>query len=202
MKARMILVAALALALGGCSTVNSFMAERDLDSANEFCEAKRANPAVRPIAGKLPIVNIDEINAEMLAIQSVPTDAEVEAIRALSRDQRACRDKMRAVVKSNWPTQMPVREQVALRVDLITAELLNKRITFGAANRQYQEAAFEITQKLSDEAKQDIADSRARDAAAWRTVAQGVAAVTRSNQPKSPGPQSCDWTDTSTDCRN
>ena len=44
-----------------------------------------ARNAVAALIGKLPIVNVDEITPEMLALETRPTAEEVEAIRALSR---------------------------------------------------------------------------------------------------------------------
>ena len=82
-----------AVGLGGCSYVRSYVADSDMGDVVKYCEKKRTNPEVKGLIGKVPIVNVDEITAEMLALESTPTTEEVEAIRALSRDQRECRDR-------------------------------------------------------------------------------------------------------------
>src|SRR5262245_28828823 len=156
MGAKLAVLAALAICLGGCSMVRSYVADRDMGDVVKYCEKKRTNPAVQALIGKLPIVNVDEITPEMLALETKPSAEEVEAIRALSRDQRECRDRVDLVSKDHWPTQAATRKELALKLDLVTAELLKQSLTFGNANRLYQEAALDAEGKLTEERKEQM----------------------------------------------
>lgn len=198
MGKRLLGIAVLAIALSGCSYVREYVADSDMTSVAQFCEKKRANPEVRPVVGKMPIVSVDEITPEMLAIDEIPTDAEVVAIRALSRDQRDCRERTEVVAKDHWPTQGAARKELAIKLDLVTAELLRRKVSFGQANRLYQEAALTAESKFTEERKEQLAQARAREAEAWRTVGDGIRAIAGSKKPKndsdcfnSDGPAEC-----------
>jgi hypothetical protein len=200
MGAKLAVLAALAAALCACSYVRSYVADRDMGSVVKYCEKKRTNPAVAVLIGKLPIVNVDEITPEMLALEAKPTPEEVEAIRALSRDQRECRDRIDLVAKDHWPTQAATRKELALKLDLVTAELLKQSLTYGNANRLYQEAALDAEGRLSEERKAELEAARANEAEAWRTIGDGIRAIAGSQKPEPTG-DPCTWVDNNVDCR-
>jgi hypothetical protein len=191
---------ALAASLGGCTYVHSYFAKSDLDDASAFCEQSRSDPALRPIAGKLPIVSPDEISPEMLALDALPTDAELEAIKDLSRDQRACRQRLRAVMQAHEPTQLATREELNMKLDLVTAELLKRNMSYGNANRLYRQASLEASDKLTEQAKQDMADAQEREAATWRSLGQSLAGVAKPKDAMPHSEKSCSWVDSSIDC--
>ena len=194
------LAVSLAFLLGGCTYVHSYFAKSDLDDANAFCQQKRADPAIRSIAGKLPIVSADEITPEMLAIDAMPSDSELDAIKVLSRDQHDCRLRLRAVTQAHEPTQLATRDELNMKMDLVTADLLQRKMSYGNANRLYRQAALEASNRLTEEAKQEMADAADREAATWRSLGQSLASMAK---PKDPAPQSsrtCSWVDNSVDC--
>lgn len=205
MGSRLLLVAVVGVSLGACSYVRSYVADRDMEDVVKYCEKMRTNEAIAPVAGKLPIVNVDEITAEMLALDAMPTEQEVEAIRALSRDQRECRDRIDLVAKDHWPTQAATRKELALKFDLVTAELLKRNMSYGNANRLYQEAALEAEGKITEERKEQIAQARESEAEAWRTIGDGIRAVAGSQKTRqAQGPASgdpCTWVENTVDCR-
>ena len=166
----------------------------------KYCEKKRSNPEVKSVIGKLPIVNVDEIMPEMLTIDDVPTEEEVEAIRALSRDQRDCRDRIESVAKDHWPTQSATRKELAMKLDLVTAQLLKRNLSYGNANRLYQEAALDAEGKLTEDVKEQLAQARQHEAEAWRTIGDGIRAVAGAQKPDPTG-DPCTWVDNSVDCR-
>jgi hypothetical protein len=199
MGAKLAVLAALAVALGGCTVVRSYVADRDMGSVVKFCEKKRTNPAIAPVAGKLPIVNVDEITPDMLALDAKPTAEEVEAIRALSRDQRECRDRIDAVAKDHWPTQSAARKELALKMDLVTAELLKQNVTYGNANRLYQEAALGAEDRLTEDRREQLAAAQKSEAEAWRTIGDGIRAIAGSQKPE-PNGDPCTWVENSVEC--
>lgn len=199
MGAKLAVLAALCLALGGCSYVRSYVADKDMEDVVKYCEKMAANPAVAPLKGKLPITSVDEITPEMLALETKPTDGEVDAIRALSRDQRECRDRVDMVSKDHWPTQSATRKELALKLDLVTAELLKQNLTYGNANRLYQEAALDAEGKLTEERKEQLYLARQGEVEAWRTIGDGIRAIAGEHKPE-PSNDPCTWVDNSVNC--
>ena len=199
MGAKLAVLAALALVLGGCSYVRSYVADKDMGGVVKYCEKKRTNPAVASLIGKLPIVNVDEITPEMLALDAKPSEADVEAIRALSRDQRECRDRIDLVAKDHWPTEAAARKAMALKHDLVTAELLKQNLTYGNANRLYQEAALEAEGQLTQDRKDQLAQARDQEVAAWRTIGDGIRAIAGTQKPE-PTADPCTWAGNTVDC--
>lgn len=199
MGAKLAVLAALAAVLCGCTYVRTYVADRDMGGVVKFCEKKRTNPAVAAVLGKLPIVNVDEITPDMLAIDAKPTAEEVEAIRALTRDQRECRDRIDSVAKDHWPTQTAARMELAMKMDLVTAELLKQNITYGNANRLYQQAAVNAEDRLAEDRREQIAQARANEAEAWRTIGDGIRAIAGNQKPEPDG-DPCTWVDNSVEC--
>ena len=200
MGRKILFLVAAALSLSGCSMVRSYVADMDMTDAVKFCEKKRNNPDVLPIAGKLPVVHVDEITPEMLIIEAVPSEAELAAIRALSRDQRACRDHVETIAKDHWPTQTAARKELAMKIDLVTAQLLKRNLTYGNANRLMQEAALEAEGRFTQDRKEQLAQARMQEVEAWRTIGDGVRAIAGTQKPE-PSGDPCTWIDNNVDCR-
>jgi hypothetical protein len=200
MGPKLLFLVAAAFSLSACTMVRSYVADMDMSGAVKYCEKKRSNPDVQAIQGKLPIVNVDEITPDMLIIDNVPTDQEVEAIRALARDQRDCRDHIDMVANDHWPTQSATRKELSMKLDLVTAQLLRRNLSYGNANRLYQEAALEAEGKLTADRKEQLEQARMVEARAWRTVSDTVRALAGS--PKSePSGDPCTWIDGNVNCR-
>lgn len=185
--------------LPGCTMVRSYVADFDEGRAADFCEARRSNPAIKPILGKLPVVDAREITPEMLALDTTPNAREVDAIKALSRDQAACRDRMHVVAKDHWPAQTAARKALALKLDLVTADLIQRKITFGVANRRYQEAALEAESSLAEARQAQLEKEREQEALAWRTVGDGIRAIAGKQKPE-PAEDKCTWAGDPIDC--
>jgi hypothetical protein len=199
MNFKILIASALAVSLCGCSYVRSYVAQNDREDANALCEKLRTDPAIRPIVGKLPIVSPDEITPEMMAIETSPSDAELDAIKALSRDQHACRQHLRAVTREHEPTRLANHDELSMKLDLVTAELLQRKMSYGNANRLYREAALEASNKLTEQAKNELADAEDREAATWRSLAQSLVGAAKPPTPKAD--RTCSWVDSSVDCK-
>jgi hypothetical protein len=179
--------------------VRSYVADFDEGRAADFCEARRSNPAIQPILGKVPVVSPGEITPEMLALDVQPSAREVEAIKALSRDQVACRDRMHVVAKDHWPAQTAARKAPALKLDLVTADLIKRKITFAAANRLYQEAALEAEGSIAEARQAQLDKEREQEALAWRTVGDGIRAIAGNQKPEA-AEDKCTWAGDPIDC--
>ncbi|MBI1210800.1 MAG: hypothetical protein GC190_05010 [Alphaproteobacteria bacterium] len=197
---RILAASALAIALGGCTYVHSYFAESDMAEAKAFCETLRSDPAIRPVASKLPLISPDEITPEMLAIDATPTDAELGAINALAKDQQQCRRRIRAVVKEHEPTLIATQDELNMKLDLVTAQLLQKKMSYGNANRLYRQAALEASNKLTEQAKQDLANAEEREDETWRSIGRGLADAAKPSVPRAD--KSCSWVDSSVNCNS
>lgn len=199
MGPKLLFVVAAAFSLSACTMVKSYVADIDMSGAVKYCEKKRSNASIAAINGKLPIVHVDEITPDMLVIDDVPTAAEVEAIRALARDQRDCRDHIEMVAKDHWPTQTATRKELAMKLDLVTAQLIRRNLSYGNANRLYREAALEAEGRFTDDRKEQLAQARAQEAAAWRTIGDGVRAIAGTQKPE-PSGDPCTWVEDNVSC--
>lgn len=199
MGLRTVVILVASVALCGCSVVRDYVADIHEDDARAFCEAKRADPAVKPLVGKLPIVDSSEITPHMLALDKVPTSADVEAIIVLSENQHACRDKLDAVAQDHWPTQVATRKNLALKLDLVTAQLIRRKMTFGNANRLYQEATLEAEGQFTADRKEQMDKAREQESLAWRTLGDGIKAIAGTQKPE-PTQDPCTWAGNTVDC--
>src|SRR6185436_12579088 len=197
MKIKSLIAIALAVSLGGCSYVHSYSADNEMGEAQAFCDKLRADPAVRPVVGKLPIGGPEEITPDMMALETIPTDPELDAIKALARDQHACHQRLRSVTQKYEPTRVATHDELNMKLDVVTAELLQKKMSYGNANRLYREAALEASNKLTEQAKDELADAEEREAATWRSLGQSLAGAAKPPTPKSD--RTCSWVDSSVD---
>jgi hypothetical protein len=199
MNTKIVISITLAVSLGGCTYVHSYLADSKIAEAKSFCEEQRADPAVRSIVGKLPLVSPDEITPDMMALQTVPADSELDAIKALAHDQHACRQRLRAVTQEYQPTRAATHDELNMKLDVVTAELLQKKMSYGNANRLYRQAALEASNKLTEQAKEELADAEEREAATWRSLGQTLVGAAKPPAPKAD--RSCSWVDSSVDCK-
>jgi len=199
MKITRLIATALAVSLGGCSYVHSYFGESEMADAKVFCEKQRADVAVRPIVGKLPLVSPDEITPDMMAIEAMPSDDELVAIKALARNQHACHQRLRAVTQEYQPTYVAAHDELNMKLDVVTAELLQKKMSYGNANRLYRQAALEASNRMTEQAKEELAAAEEREAATWRSLGQTLVGAAKPPAPKAD--RSCSWVDSSVDCR-
>jgi len=112
---------------------------RELGDAEAWCAERLTDSSIEPLAGKLPLASFAEITAQMLSIETRPTVSDVRAIRALSNIQIECRAKMVAAM-GQAPQMVARYEALNFKTDLVVAKLLNRKISFGDANRLLKEA--------------------------------------------------------------
>jgi hypothetical protein len=106
---------------------------------------------------------------------------------------------MHVVAKDHWPAQTAARKALALKLDLVTADLIKRKITFAAANRLYQEAALEAEGSIADARQAQLDKEREQEALAWRTVGDGIRAIAGNQKPES-SEDKCTWAGDPIDC--
>ena len=95
-----------------------------------------ANPAYQGIAKHRPLKGDQSPSLEQLADEGVPNDEDIKAIIALHNENEHCRAQ---IIQSYWktvPGLVPIVVQLYHSADLITVDLIQRKITWGEANKR------------------------------------------------------------------
>lgn len=159
--------------------------EADRDSAYACFDAVRADPQYKIIVAKLVRANP---TLDQLADETVPTDSEAGAIRSRAQRDLACRQMELAAVRKYHPFLTTAYEIRHFQIDLVHVQLIQRRISYGNANRLLQESHLEYrgreeryVQARNDAERRAIADVFARDATRTRSesrIPQGASRIT------------------------
>jgi hypothetical protein len=167
MKSQIYIFAVMCLMSIGTLENKAQSAEQVADPFVECVKAFTAEPHYALIATKLPLADFDHITFNMLADQSKPTPLEREDIAEWFDRRDACWSSSAAYHKSNWPTDfVQLAEQGNIGVKDIGVDLYNRKITYGEANKRFQELGNEIKAKVAVLVKQYQADTAALQAQA------------------------------------
>lgn len=128
--------------------------------AKAWCSQRMNDAGLQAMSGKLPLASYEEISATMLSIEAVPTSREVSAIKSLADAQAQCRAKLVTAMRTEEPTRVPGYEQFMFKTDLVYAQLMNRKISFGNANRLLKEAYLDGLNRLTEDTKREIAEAQ------------------------------------------
>ncbi len=123
-----------------------------------------------------------------LADESLPTVEEVPIIRQRAERLQACRETMLVAVRRHHPYLAPVLELRNFKFKIVYVELMQRRISYGNANRLLHEAWLEAR---AAEAQYD----RARSEAERRALAESFDRMDRQvrSPPPGSGRMTCRW---------
>lgn len=198
-KYQMLLIVFVSITLlHGCAATQ---AQKDIAVTQQWCSDRAlGDEEIKPIYGKLPIVEVTEITIDMMSIDAVPTDAEVKAIKALFSGQMECTQKIRSVIRKYDPGKLGIFETIFHKYDVIGAELISKRITYGNANRLFKEAYLSGMSQLSDQVQRDIEQARALEMERSRMLLQTGIEMQRSTNANRARFTNCNWVGSSLNC--
>ena len=118
------------------------------------------------IAAKLPLKDATNIPFEMLADESVPTQAERQAIAAWVTAHQACGKSAEAYREQHYPPQVnALLIQANNRFYVIAAELFNSKLTYAEANRRVQSVVDDLRNKVATLIQQAVAEKAAKQEA-------------------------------------
>lgn len=120
-----------------------------LKVAADVCKTALHDDGLRPLVGRLPFFSVSEITVQMLSIESLPTAAEAKAIGALIDARNKCSKELIP------PTERA--ESFKFRRDLVFAELLKRKVSYGNANRLLKQAQLEALDQWNEQARQEAA---------------------------------------------
>lgn len=184
--------------LQGCAATQ---AQKDISATQQWCSDRTlGDKEIKPIYGKLPIVEVTEITIEMMSLDAVPTDDEVKAIKALFYAQVECSQKIRSVIRKYDPGKLSTFETTFHKYDVIGAELISKRFTYGNANRLFKEAYLSGMNQLSDQVQRDIEQARALEMERSRMLLQTGIIIQRSTNANRTRFTNCNWLGSSLNC--
>ena len=198
-KCRMLFIVFIGAALlQGCVAMQ---AQKDISATQQWCSDRTlGDEEIKPIYGKLPIVEVTEITIDMMSLDAVPTDDEVKAIKALFYAQVECSQKIRSVIRKYDPGKLGIFETIFHKYDVIGAELINKRISYGNANRLLKEAYLSGMNQLSDQIQRDIEQARALEMDRSRMLLQAGIEIQRSTNANRARFTNCNWLGSSLNC--
>jgi hypothetical protein len=102
------------------------------------------------IAKKTPVAGIENISLEMLADESKPNDAERKQLAAYVLAGNDCSNEGTEFRKAHYPPEIIAAMLEAHDKSLDTAaDLYNRKISFGAFNKQLQSIASELRTKVA-----------------------------------------------------
>lgn len=125
-------------------------AEQLADPFVECVKAFTAEAHWAVLSSKLPLADFDHITFNMLADQSKPTPLEREDIAEWFDRRDACWGSSSAYHVSNWPADfVQLAEQGNIGVKDIGVDLYNRKITYGEANKRFQDLGNGIKAKVA-----------------------------------------------------
>jgi hypothetical protein len=157
------------------------------DSANACFDAIDDQAEFRALNLKLPP---GKPTIDNLADESLPNDSELGALRNRASLAASCREKMLSAMREHHPYLLPALELRYFQVDLVYVQLMQRRITFGNANRLIEQSYLEFAAR---EAEYD----RARNDEQRRALADSMRDLSRQAQssppPSGTGRMTCRW---------
>ena len=140
----------LALFLLFCSSV---LAEEN--PAISCTQKLVTEPKFAPIAKKLPLGDMRDINFEQLANKAIPTQKEAKLIAEWVEARKSCFNIGLEYGEKNYPPQVgALAIEANNQVTAVIADLFNKKFSYGAANKQIQTIADDYRNKLTAVAEQ------------------------------------------------
>ncbi len=192
-------IAVAAMVLGSASTAYTAGADKELTAIQALCNSAMTTPQAAILNGKLPIVDLHEINAGMMANAAFPTADEAKAITDLDAFDGTCRSKMLDYLQRKAPVAYPIFQDTYMREQMVLADLSVGKLTYGAADRLLYEVLSEGEQRLvvlQQQAQAQADQDRQARQTAFMNALSTAAALSRAAQPYTLGPAP-----TSTTCR-
>lgn len=128
-----------------CTLASARTFEEDRDAANACFRARDAAPELQRLAQRLAYA---DPTSSQLADSGVASAEEQSAIQRRQNAGAQCREMMLAATRANHPWLTSAFEIRYLQIDLVLMKLLERRITFGAANRLMHDSFLELSGRL------------------------------------------------------
>lgn len=127
-----------------------------------------ADPKFAGIATKLPLAYPNHATFEMLADETYPTPKERKEIAAWFDEREDCWKSSESLHREKWPPELfQLAKEGGDEAQIIGVQLYNRKITFGAANKQIQDLqnrtaarAGEIVKRYQADIAQQKADAQ------------------------------------------
>jgi hypothetical protein len=154
------LIVSVISALFGCVGAQAQWVPEDAKDLDEiaqgiegWCEERvQLNPAILQLKNKLPLLMaVDnklhrvtpDMFLDMVRIQDMPTDQEIEPIRAWSAANSSCENHILDAFREHEPAMTGLFEKTYFKLRRIRSDLIKKNISYGAANREFARVMLE-----------------------------------------------------------
>ena len=113
-------------------------------------KAHAADARFSLIAKKMPLAGIENISLEMLADESKPNDAERKQLAAYALARNDCLNEGTEFRKAHYPPEI-IAAMLEANDKILdaAADLYNRKITFGAWNKQLQSIVSDLRNKVA-----------------------------------------------------
>lgn len=192
MKRNALLLVALFFVLAGCATAAQQKAFEIRTNLQELLKRTAAcvqnirdNPVYQPLFAHMPKTDIGILNPSLaqLTDNGLPTEEEAKLLVASHKELTACRQRMIEDSMKAVPSTVPLLLQQFNQADSLTVDLLQRKITYGEANRKssalandfiarYQGALAELDRELQASHQAELAHRQAAGQALLQWSAQ------------------------------
>jgi hypothetical protein len=123
------------------------------EQVHECIQRIESNPTYQSVVQHINIDGNKSPSLEQLTDASTPTDEEIQIIMSIHKDMVECREQFLQDYGKIFPKVIPLMRELYSSSDLIFADLVERKITWGDANKQRAELRKEFTLKLKDQGK-------------------------------------------------
>ncbi len=127
--------------------------ERLKKQINECVERIEYNPPYQGVGKHMPLNGNKSPTLDQLTDAAIPTEEEVQTIMAIHKDMVECREQYLHDWEKLNANAVPIMRQLLSANDLITADLVERKTTWGEANKRRVELRKEVALKLQDQKK-------------------------------------------------
>lgn len=175
----------------------------------EFCRQQWETAELAPIHSRWSH-RADQITPLMFGHEQIPTPQEAELLKRYLPGRAQCVGRVRATMATYYPMGLAQLDTVKFRTDIVLAELVNRRITWGNGARLAYQAYLEAANQFTEDARRDMERREALAVEQAKANAQLVgglanAAATRQRSrqaaPASMGITNCRWFGNGLNCR-
>lgn len=183
--------------------------KKQADADMEFCRQQWETPELVPIHSRWSY-RADLITPLMFGHEQPPTQSEAGLLKKYLVGRGWCLTRVRSTMATFYPLGLAQFDTAKFRTDLVLAELVNRRITWGNGARLAYQAYLEATNQFTEAARRDMerrealaverAKANAHLVSGLANAAAGAAQRPAPVSPSTIGITNCRWLGSTLNC--
>jgi hypothetical protein len=172
---RIIVLGTVYFLLTGCQTMRLISASQE---AKDCAEKVKDSPAYQTISRHWPtMVGLDKPTEEHLTNNTYPTAGEVQALILVHNDVAVCRGRTIEMFSDVFPAIIPVVVQSYQEADEVDTKIIQGKMTWGEANKQYMIGKAAMQNRMMTALAQAEEIERKAEAETQQAVISGMKGV-------------------------